>query len=76
MRVDTHISGSSAQTLALAIRYMLLGFRIAILLGHAKVDHVHQIGILGVGPSNQKVVGLDITIDQILLVDSLDSEEL
>jgi hypothetical protein len=55
---------------------MLLGLGIAILLGHAKVDHVHQISILGVGPSNQKVVGLDITVDQVLLVDSLDSEEL
>lgn len=55
---------------------MLLGLGITILLGHAKVDHVHQIGVLGVGSSNQKVVGLNISIDQVLLMDSLDSEEL
>ena len=76
MRVDTHISGCSTQTLALAVRNMLLGLGVAILLGHAKVDHVHQIGVLGVGSPNQKVVRLNISIDQVLLVDSLDSEEL
>lgn len=76
MCVDTHISGSSTQTLALTVRNMLLGLGITVLLGHAKVDHVHQIGVFGVGPSNQKVVGLNISVDQVLLVDSLDSEEL
>lgn len=42
VRVDTHISCGAAQTLALPVRDVLLGLRVAVLLGHAKVDDVNN----------------------------------
>ena len=52
---------------------MLFGFGIAILLSHAKVNHVNDIGSLGSRPSNEEVVGLDIAVDEVLFVDCLDA---
>lgn len=54
---------------------MLLRLGVAILLGHAKIDNVDDVGGLSSRSANKEVVGLDVTVDQILLVDSLDSRE-
>lgn len=74
--IDAHVTGSAAQRLALAVRYMLFGLWVAVLLGHAKVDHMDQVGVFGVGLSSQKVVWLDITVDQVLFVDCLHPRQL
>ncbi len=42
MCVDTHISGRPAQTLPLSVRYVLLGFGVSILLGHAEINDMHD----------------------------------
>lgn len=76
MRVDAHIPRRSAQTLPLSIRYMLLRFRIPVLLCHAKVDDVNNVGSLGGGSTDQEVVGLDVAVDQVLLMNGLHSREL
>lgn len=55
---------------------MLLCLRISVLLGHAEVDHVNNIGGFGVGSSDQEVVGFNVAVDQILLVYRLDAGEL
>ena len=55
---------------------MLLGFGIPILLGHSEVDDVDNIGGLGVRATDEEVIGLYVTVDQILLVDCLNSREL
>lgn len=73
MRVDTHITGSTGKRLPLAVRDMLLGLGVSVLLGHTEVDHVDDVGRLGSWSSNQKVVGLDITVDEVLFVYRLDS---
>lgn len=70
--VDTHISGGSREGFPLAVRNMLLRLRVTILLGHAEVDNMDYARGLGAGTADQKVVGLDIAINQILLVDGLD----
>ena len=73
MCVDTHVSSSSRQRLALSVRDVLLGLGVTVLLGHAKVDHVDDVGALGAGTTNEEVVGLDVTVDEVLLVDGLDA---
>ena len=55
---------------------MLLGLWVSVLFGHAKVDHVDDIGILALGTSDQKVVWLDIAVNEVLFVNRLDTREL
>jgi len=55
---------------------VLLGLRIPILLGHAKVDNVDDIGGFGARAPNEEIVRLDVSVDQVLLVDRLNPGEL
>lgn len=71
MGVDAHIARSAAEALTLAIGNVLLGSGVTVLLCHAKIDHVNQVGTGGVGSPNKEVVGLDVTIDERALVDGL-----
>ena len=50
-----------------------LRFGISVLLGHTEVDDVDHVLALGTWSPNQEVVGLDVSVDQVLLVDCLDS---
>ena len=43
MGVDTHVARRPTQALSFAIGYMLLGFRVTVLLGHPEVDHVNDL---------------------------------
>lgn len=44
MCVDAHVSRCATQTLALSVRYVLLRFRISILLGHTEIDDMNDCG--------------------------------
>lgn len=55
---------------------MLLGFGIPVLLGHTEIDDVDHIGGLRARATDEEVVGLDITVDEVLLVNGLDAREL
>lgn len=72
MSVYAHVASGSRQTLALPVGNVLLRLGVAVLLGHAEVDDVDHIGSLRSRPADQKVVGLDVAIDQIFLVYGLD----
>lgn len=74
--VDAHVAGCAGQRFPLAIRDMLLGLGISVLLGHSEIDNVDYISGFGTGATDEEVVRLDIAIDQVLLVDSLDSRQL
>ena len=76
MGVDGHITSSAGKRLSLAIWDVLLGLWIAVLLGHAEVNGVDNIGCLGPWLADQEVVWLDIAVDEVFLVDSLDSGQL
>jgi hypothetical protein len=76
VHVDRHVPSGSAQALALAVRDVLLGLGVAVLLGHAKVDGVYHVGRLGARSADEKVVGLDVAVDEVLLVDRLDASDL
>lgn len=76
MGVDTHVARCTGQRLPLTVWDMLLRFRIPILLGHSKVNDVNYIGGLRVRATDEEVVWFDITVDQVLFVDSLNAGEL
>ena len=73
MRVDGHITSSSRQTLALSVRNVLLRFGISILLGHTEIYYMNHVRAFGVRTADEEVVGFDVSVDQILLVNSLNS---
>ena len=49
---------------------------IPVLLGHSEIDDVNDIFSLGTGTSDQEVVGLDVTVDQVLFMNRLDPGDL
>jgi hypothetical protein len=74
--VDTHVTSSTRKRLALPVRDVLLRLGITVLLGHTEVDNVDHVGALGARAPDEEVVGLDVPIDEVLLVDGLDSRQL
>lgn len=69
--VDTGITGSTSQVLVLTVRDMEVSLGVTVLLGETKVDHVDLIATFA--NAHQKVVRLDITVDEGLGVDVLDA---
>lgn len=76
MHIDTHVSSSPTQTLALAIRDVLLRSRIPVLLGHAEIDRMDQVGRFGPWSTDEEIVWLDVSVNQVLLMNRLDSSDL
>lgn len=76
MGVDTHVASGTGQRLALSVGDVLLGLGVAVLLSHTKVDDVDDVGALGARTTNEEVVGLDVAVNEILLVDGLDAGKL
>jgi hypothetical protein len=76
MSVDTHVTSGTGQRLALPVRDVLLRLGITVLLGHTEVDNVDHVGALGAWATNEEVVGLDVPVDEVLLVDGLNSRQL
>jgi len=54
----------------------LLSLGISILLRHAKIDDMDDIGGLGGRSADQEIVGFYVAIDQVLFMDRLDPREL
>lgn len=50
---------------------MLFCFGIAILLGHAEINNVDDIGSLSTGSANQEVIWLYVAVDEILFMNGL-----
>lgn len=75
MCIDAHVSGSPSQRLVLAIRNVALSVGVNVFLGQAEVDHM-DAGVLLVGlPSNEKVLRLNVAVDQVLAVDVLHTRQ-
>jgi len=73
MSVDAGITCCASEVLVLPIRNVLMRLGIAILLGQTKIDNVDLICLLA--KTHQKVVRLDVTMDERLGVDVLDAAE-
>ena len=76
MGVDTHVTSSSGQRLSLSIRNVLLRLRVSVLLGHTEIDDVDYIGSFGARAPDEEVVGLDVTVDEVLFVYCLNTSDL
>lgn len=71
MGVDGGITGSTSQVLVLTVRDVEVSLGVPVLLGETKVDDIHLIAPLT--NAHQEVVGLDISVDERLGVDVLDT---
>jgi len=69
MCVDTHVSSSSRQALVLAVRNVFVAVGINVLLCKAKVNYKYRIPLGARRATNEKVLWLNIAIDQQLRVD-------
>lgn len=82
MGVNAHISCCSGERFPLPVWDVLLRFGVSVLLRHSKVHDVNYFfaGVLLAGSvaqlSDQEVIGLNIAVDKVLLVDCLDTGEL
>lgn len=76
MRVDAHIACRARQRLSLPVRNMLLRLGVSVLLGHPKVDDMDHVGRFCGRAADEEVVRLDVSVNEILLVDGLDSRQL
>lgn len=56
------------------VLYARLG--IPVLLGHSKVHHMDCIRPFGTRTTDQKVVGFDISVDEVLFMDGLHTRQL
>jgi len=74
MSVDTGVSGSTSQILAVAVWDMLPRFRVSESLGEAEVNNIHIMLLLA--NTNQKVVWLDVSMQEVATVDELNSLQL
>jgi hypothetical protein len=76
MRVDTHVASGTRKRFAFPVRDVLLRLGVTVLLGHTKVDNVDNIGALRARAADKEVIGLDVPVDEVLLVDGLNSRQL
>mmetsp|Transcript_62157 Transcript_62157/g.115340 ORF Transcript_62157/g.115340 Transcript_62157/m.115340 type:complete len:205 (+) Transcript_62157:885-1499(+) len=73
MCVDRRIPRSASETLVLTVRYVLPRLWVSVPLCEAEVDEVNNVCLLAV--ANEKVVWLDIPVDEVLGMKILNPEQ-
>jgi len=71
MCVDAHVPSGTGERLAFPVRNVLFGLGIPVLFCHTKIDDMNDVGTLRARATNEEVVGLDVPVDEVLLVDCL-----
>jgi hypothetical protein len=71
MGIYTHVTSSSGQRLAFSIGNVLFSLWIAVLLRHAKINNVDNIGGLGSRPADKEIIRLDVTVYEVSLMNCL-----
>ena len=66
MGIDASIASSAGKILVFAVRYVEVSLGVTILLGQTEVDDIDLIASLT--DAHEKVVGLDVTMDEGLCV--------
>lgn len=69
--VDAHVSRRARQALVLPVRDVFFGLGVDVFFGQPEVDNVDGVLPLAARPPHQEVLGLDVTVDQALVVDVL-----
>ena len=72
VRINTHVTSSTTQTFSFSVGNMLLRFWVTVLLGHTKIHKVNHVLPVGTS-SNQEIVRLNISVNQVTIVDRLHS---
>ena len=67
--VDTGVAGRSSQRLVVLVWDVLASLRVTIPLRKAEVDHMHDVLLLAV--SNEEVIRLHVTVDEMVVVQKL-----
>lgn len=74
MCVDACISGGASKVLVFSVRDVLMCAGITVFLGEAKVYDVDQVAFLS--QAHEEVVRFDISVDEVLGMDVLNSTDL
>lgn len=64
MGVDGSVASSASQVFILAIRDVLVGASISVLLGQPKVNDVNKVALLP--QTHKEVVRLDVSVNEVL----------
>lgn len=73
MSVDRGISGGAGKVLVLSVRDVEVSLGVTVLLGETEVDDIDLVASLA--DTHQEVVRLDVTVDERLGVDVLDTRD-
>lgn len=71
--VDGSVTGGTSQVLVLSVRNVEVSLGITVLLGQTEIDHVDLVATLA--NAHEEVVGLNVTVDERLGVDILDTRD-
>ena len=74
MCVDACISGGASEVLVFSVRDVLMCAGVTVLLGEAKVYDVDQVAFLS--QAHEEVVRFDISVDEVLGMNVLNSTDL
>lgn len=75
MRRETCVGNSAAEVGMLAFGVRLACFLVHVLLCQAEVDEINYISVVVLGPSHDKVGGLDVAVNEPGLVHALDGSK-
>ena len=71
MGVDTGITGSTRNALVLMVEIVEVSLGVTVFLGETKIHHIDLVATFA--DAQQEVVGLDITVNNLLRVDVLNA---
>ena len=74
MSVDGGVTSGTSQVLVLSVGNVKVGLWVPVLLGKTEVDDINLISTLA--DSHQKVVGFDVTVDEVAGMNVLDTRNL
>lgn len=73
MSVDRCVTSSSGKVLVLSVRNVEVSLGVSVLLGQAEIDNVDLVATLA--NAHKEVIGLDVSMDEGLGVDVLDTRD-
>lgn len=74
MGVDGGVAGGAGEVFVLSVGNVLVRSGVAVFLSQAEVDDVDQVALLA--EPHQEVVGLHVSVDEVLQVDVFDPADL
>lgn len=76
MSINTHVPSRTTQGLSLSIRNMLFRLGVPILFRHSKINDMDDVGRFSRGTTDEEIIRFDISVNQVLLMNRLNSGQL